>query len=104
MVETTYDPRWDEVLDTLEDGIATAITALDHPEVPMQAFLWSPPEGLGPLPEHLQARAEQIVKSQADLNARMAAERQSAGRHLEALRSIPERRRQDASVYLDVNG
>jgi hypothetical protein len=104
MAEAGYDTRWDEVLDTLEDGIATAITALDNPEAPMHAFLWSPPEGLGPLPEHLRDRAEQIVESQQALNDRMAAERKAAGKHLEAIRSIPERRRQDTSIYLDVNG
>lgn len=104
LVEASYDPRWDEVLDTLEDGIATAMTALENPDVPMKGFLWSPPDGLGPLPEHLQRRAEQIVESQKELNERLANHRQEAGRHLEALRSIPERRRQDTSIYLDVNG
>lgn len=104
MGNTAYDTRWEEVLDTLEDGIATALTALDHPDAPMKAFLWSPPEGLGPLPEHLKDRAEQILESQESLNARMVAERQAAGRHLEALRSIPDRRPRDASIYLDVNG
>lgn len=104
MAETDSDLQWANVLDTLEDGIATAMTALDHPDVPMQAFLWSPPEDLGPVPEHLQNRAVQILDSQEELNVRLAAARQSAGMHLDALRSIPERRRQDTSIYLDVNG
>lgn len=104
MAESVTDLAWSDVLDTLEDGIATAMTALDHPDVPMKAFLWSPPENLGPVPEHLQDRALQILDSQKALNSRLAAARQEAGRHLDALRSIPDRRRQDSSIYLDVNG
>lgn len=107
---------WESVLAGLEADLAASERLLAGPPQgehdaggPAPAGLapavvrWAPPANLGPLPETLSARARALEAAQRDLAAKLAAARSSAAGHLAALRAVPTAR-QDAPVYLDVQG
>jgi hypothetical protein len=63
---------------------------------------WVGPERLGPIPPHLEDRAREILAAQRDEIARLQDEQRTVGQHLAVLRSVPSRRSDGRSVYLDV--
>lgn len=61
------------------------------------------PNGTGPLPPELGARARALLVAQSQAIERLEGLRKTTGRHLAAMRAIPPHR--DArSVYLDIAG
>jgi hypothetical protein len=107
---------WEAVLAALESDVAAAAQLLGGPVpgehdagraaragLPPAVVRWAAPERLGPLPEHLAERARALEAAQHDLAARLVEARSNAATHLGALRAIPVQR-QDAPVYLDVQG
>ena len=63
---------------------------------------WVGPERLGPIPPHLEDRAREILAAQRDEIERLQEEQRTVGQHLAVLRSVPSRRSDGRSVYLDV--
>ena len=63
---------------------------------------WVGPERLGPIPPHLEDRAREILAAQRDEIERLQDEQRTVGQHLAVLRSVPSRRSDGRSVYLDV--
>ncbi len=63
---------------------------------------WVGPERLGPIPAHLEDRAREILAAQRDEIERLQNEQRTVGQHLAVLRSVPSRRSDGRSVYLDV--
>jgi hypothetical protein len=68
-----------------------------------QLGTWVPPRGLGPLPDHLVARAQALAATQARVAERVDALRITVGHHLTALRALPSPPPQ-AAVFVDVEG
>lgn len=95
MTENTPDARWSAVLDELWRHVSAAIGSGSEPAE------WTPPEGLGPLPAVLLARAESIAQAQqlAISDVRRRADVLEA--HLKAVRKVPQLYPTDASVYVD---
>jgi len=90
-----YD-SWPEVMAALEAANADALDATTR-------SAWSPPVGLGVLPEELLVRAERLLAAQRVSIAELADAQRSTARHLAAVRTVPTRG-DDQSVYLDVRG
>lgn len=63
---------------------------------------WVGPEHLGPIPAHLEDRAREILAAQRDEIGRLQDAQRTVGQHLAVLRSVPSRRSDGRSVYLDV--
>jgi hypothetical protein len=53
--------RWSEVLDDLYDRALTATTSLERGDL-LEVAPWSPPDGLGPVPATLEARAREVLE------------------------------------------
>jgi hypothetical protein len=107
---------WEAALSALEADLAASERLLAgpfhgehdaggpaHAGLPPAVVRWAPPPVLGPLPDSLAERARALEAAQRDLAAKLAAARSSAAGHLAALRAVPTAR-QDAPVYLDVQG
>lgn len=91
--------QWADALDRLEFEIEFAgklSPELDEP--------WAPPQGLGPLPLELRDRAAAILIAQRAATARLDEHRRETGRHLSALRTVPQVNTHERSAYLDVSG
>lgn len=108
---TAADPAaaaWSAALDTLERDLDVA-AALSAPGFLLDAdrsapvLDWTPPTGLGPLPESLADRAGRILDRQTSLLPQLEDAAQSARSHLRAVGSL---RTNDttASVYVDAVG
>src|SRR4051794_13544435 len=64
---------WEQLLADMAARVELAEDALDE-GVDLDPSLlvpWMPPEGLGPLPEHLQERAMTVLRAQAELELRL---------------------------------
>jgi hypothetical protein len=101
---------WDAVLARLEADLAVLESqlsgipdALELAALGGQPATFTPPSGLGPLPEHLADRARALEAAQARVALRVEEIRTTAGQHLAALRAVPSPPAQ-APVYLDVEG
>jgi hypothetical protein len=79
--------------------VPTARTATDPVSAPTP---WVGPERLGPIPPHLEDRAREILAAQRNEIERLQEEQRTVGQHLAVLRSVPSRRSDGRSVYLDV--
>ncbi|MFW8745643.1 hypothetical protein [Mesorhizobium japonicum] len=85
-------PRdWAQVLDELER----------HADAPGLAAGWEAPAELGPLPDDLAARAQELVTAQQRAIRRLTDQRRRVAAHLDAVDVIaPARSR---AVYLDLD-
>lgn len=90
---------WVEALDALERELDWASDIAND-----RGDTWTPPIGLGSLPPELLDRATRILAAQRSLSTRLAGERRDAGRHLAAVRTVPEAHGHGTAVYLDVAG
>lgn len=96
---------WVKALAVLEVAVREVDRALTDPADPAPAVpAWTAPAGLGPLPEDLAAHAAAVLEAHREALALLAAAKEAAGRHLQAVRSIPAARDTGRSVYLDVTG
>ena len=89
---------WERELNRLERDVDAASSLLDAGEVP-PAERWFPPEDMGPLPEQLRPRAEQLLRSLDVVSRRAAERREGLGRELNELH-----RRRDAAHAYNVSG
>lgn len=108
---------WTEALDQIEAEIAAAQQLLaqpaDHDEptdretqmsaAVSSALAWTPAAGLGPLPAHLQARAQAVLNRQQAVTAELAEAMQSVRRHQRVVTSLVHRNAPQA-VYVDMVG
>lgn len=76
--------RWEHVLTDLASRVALAEQALDEGRDLDPALLqpWTPPEGLGPLPESLRERAIAVLAQQAEVEQRMGVAMDQLSREL----------------------
>ena len=96
MPDTTLE-RWTALLEDLEHDAAHAGDDADLPA-------WRPPADLGPIPVELRARAEALLRAQADAIATVVGAQRSTARHLAALRTVPQGRGETGPLYLDASG
>jgi hypothetical protein len=101
---------WDAVLARLEADLAVLESqlsgipdALELAALGGQPARFTPPSGLGPLPEHLADRARALEAAQARVALRLGEIRTRAGQHLAAVRAVPSPPAH-APVYVDVEG
>jgi hypothetical protein len=94
--ERANGARWSALLDELERDTVNAGAREGTP--------WRPPTDLGPLPAELLARAQELAAAQTHALAALEEEKTSTGRHLAALRSLPQHRNETGPVYLDASG
>lgn len=96
---------WSALLDDMETDLrAAAAAAAAGTPSDRNALEWTPPQGLGPLPEELVERAEGIQAAQHKALQRLEEARASAAKHLAAIDAVPGSREHGHSVYLDVTG
>ncbi len=69
---------------------------------PHTAPAWTPPEGLGPIPEELVERARSVEAAQQAAVERLEEAKRTTARHLAAVQSVPEGRASGRSIFLDV--
>jgi hypothetical protein len=74
---------WDAALDAFAERLAAQRAALTAGTVEVPDF--QPPEGLGPLPAHLQERTRRLVAESEALTAALEAAVSRVGRELAAL-------------------
>lgn len=96
--------RWHDFLDRIEADVAAGLASLEDPTVPVHVDLWVPPADLGAMPADLTERALSVLAAQKEIRERMQGARNSAGKQLTALRSVPDPHKSGKSVYLDVTG
>lgn len=75
---------WERELNRLERDLVAAGALLDEDQVP-PAERWYPPEGIGPLPEELRPRVEQLLERLATVSRRAAQRRDELGTELTEL-------------------
>ena len=75
---------WENVLADLESRVQLAEQALDDGAQFDTSLLqpWTPPDGLGPLPERLRERAVSVLAQQADIEQRLATAMGQLGREI----------------------
>lgn len=88
---------WTDILDALEADLARGVDV-------DQIESWAAPTDAGPIPEELVDRARTVLEAQHRLAAELTLERETVGRHLAALRTVPSVQNTDRSVYLDTLG
>lgn len=96
--------RWEAVLDRLEEGVDTAVRAMEDPQAAPAIELWSPPADLGPLPVGLRERMERLIDSQRALMERIEGRHGEVGKQVRALRRVPGVGETERSLYLDISG
>lgn len=96
--------RWEAVLNRLEEGVATALRAMEDPLDAPAIELWSPPADLGPLPVELRERMERLIEAQKALLEMVAGRRDDVGKQIKALRRVPGVGEPERSLYLDISG
>ena len=65
---------------------------------------WTPPTGLGPLPQELATRASSLAERQGRVLERLEAARAAVLQHLGAVRSVEASHEPSRPVYLDATG
>lgn len=88
---------WTEALERLEADLRGALDGAD-------AVSWTPPAGLGPMPDQLRDRAARVLEAQRHTVRHLEDVRQTTARHLAAVRSVPRTEASPAPVYLDLLG
>ncbi|MFE6967063.1 hypothetical protein ACFVAJ_18265 [Agromyces sp. NPDC057679] len=88
---------WDELLGQMEADyeFASAGGVLTQP-------LWTAPEGLGPIPEELKPRAQQLLELQRAHLAELEEKRRNVKKELRGVKQVPVIDR--PPVYLDAEG
>lgn len=101
---------WELVLDGLEADLAVLESQLGGIQLAGEPaalggrpVTWTPPSGLGPLPDQLLDRARTLEAAQTRVALRLEEIRTTAGEHLAALRAVPTAQAH-SPVYLDVEG
>jgi hypothetical protein len=102
---------WRAALDELEALVAEADASLPttadgstDPAVPAAPRHWTPPTGLGPLPQELSTRASSLVERQRRVLGRLEAARAAVLQHLGAVRTVEASHEPSRPVYLDATG
>ncbi|VXB87452.1 hypothetical protein [Frigoribacterium sp. 9N] len=100
---------WRAALDELEALVAEADASLptgdgDPTALPTPARRWTPPTGLGPLPQELATRASSLAERQRDVLGRLEAARVAVLQHLGAVRTVEASHEPSRPVYLDATG
>lgn len=95
---------WEVVLDRLEEGVAAAVREMEDPNGAPRIELWSPPAGLGPVPEALAPRMARLIASQKALLESMERRRREFGSQMNAVRQVPLVSTGSRSLYLDISG
>jgi hypothetical protein len=98
-----FRTRWEAALTELELDVAETEAMLAGDHITLPAGPWVPPSNLGPLPEPLRARAQQLLERQTEVAQRLGealvlSRRQA--RLTEVLKAGGPRR----PVYLDAAG
>ena len=65
---------------------------------------WNAPSGLGPMPERLAPKVQQLLADLNDGIRRLEAKRTSVSDHLAVLRTLSATSGESRAVYLDVTG
>jgi hypothetical protein len=102
---------WRAALDELEALVAEADASLpagDADTVTATASTparrWTPPSGLGPLPQDLATRASSLAERQRGVIGRLEAARAAVLQHLGAVRTVEASHEPSRPVYLDATG
>lgn len=98
--EASDRAAWLEVLAELEDAVARAGRPSGSGAEPAP---WTPPAGIGPLPEDLADRARTLLAAQESTMAQLRDAQRTNRSHAGMLRALPHRAG-TTSVYLDVEG
>jgi len=98
--EDTDRAAWLEVLNVMEDAVAAAGRPGVSDDEPAP---WTPPEGIGRLPDDLADRARALVAAQETAMAQLRSAQRANRSHAGVLRALPHRAG-TTSVYLDVEG
>jgi hypothetical protein len=101
--EPTDRAAWLEVLDLLEDAVEQAGRPDGSGGSETEPAPWTPPTGIGPLPEDLADRARTLLAAQESAMAELRAAQRTNRSHAGVLRALPHRAG-TSSVYLDVEG
>lgn len=67
-----FHERWEAALTALELDVAEIEAMLADDPLPIAASRWVPPAGLGPLPEPLRERAQQLLDRQGEVALRLS--------------------------------
>src|SRR5690606_12185487 len=67
-----FHERWEAALTELELDVAEIEAMLADDHLPIAASRWVPPTGLGPLPEPLRERAQQLLDRQGEVAIRLS--------------------------------
>jgi hypothetical protein len=96
---------WDDLLATMEADLAAILDRREAGDGDRETTAaWNAPSGLGPMPEHLAPRAQQLLADLGDGMRRLDAERTTVSDHLAVLRTLPATSGESRAVYLDVTG
>lgn len=101
--EPTDRAAWLEVLAELEDAVVQAGRPDGFDGADADPTPWTPPAGIGPLPEDLAERARTLLASQESAMALLRSAQRTNRSHAGVLRALPHRAG-TSSVYLDVEG
>jgi len=67
-----FRARWEAALTEMELDLAETEAMLNGDHVPLVTKPWAPPKGLGPLPEPLRERAQELVDRHAEVAQQLA--------------------------------
>ena len=100
---------WRAALDELEALVTEADASLPAgdtgtPTPPTPPRRWTPPTGLGPLPQDLVTRASSLAERQRGVIGRLEAARAAVVQHLGAVRAVEASHEPSRPVYLDATG
>lgn len=100
---------WRAALDELEALVAEADASLpvgdaDPATPPTTPRRWTPPVGLGPLPQDLATRASSLAERQRGVIGRLETARAAVLQHLGAVRTVEASHEPSRPVYLDATG
>jgi hypothetical protein len=68
----TFRQRWEAALTELELDVVEIEMMLAEDHVPFATSRWEPPRGLGPLPEPLRERAQELLDRQSEVAQRLS--------------------------------
>lgn len=101
----SWTTEWGRALHALEldvERVETLLRALHSGAEPADApSPWSPPSNLGPLPESLRERAQQVLARQLELTAQVAAAAVRSQRDLVLARRIEGTPAPSRPMYVD---
>lgn len=104
---------WRAALDELEALVAEADASLPAGDADTATATatattpprrWTPPKGLGPLPQDLATRASSLAERQRGVIGRLEAARAAVLQHLGAVRTVEASHEPSRPVYLDATG